>query len=115
MVGGLSWPLATVLALGLACPVTAHEAGKAWTYPLACCKGTQVGGDCHSIPRRDVMEGRRGYIIQLMPGDHPKATVTHVFMVPYGDEIPSGDGDFHLCLHPTEDHLNCFFAPPSGM
>ncbi|EHK79396.1 hypothetical protein SM0020_03470 [Sinorhizobium meliloti CCNWSX0020] len=21
---------------------------------------------------------------------------------------------FHICIHPTQDHMNCFFAPPDG-
>ncbi|QRM56207.1 hypothetical protein [Sinorhizobium sp. BG8] len=84
-----------------------------WKYPLACCRGSEVDGDCHSIPDGDVMQGRRGYFILLRRGDHPKATRDHQFFVPYGDEIPSGDGAYHACLHPGEEHLNCFFAPPS--
>ncbi|WP_244919907.1 hypothetical protein [Rhizobium grahamii] len=57
----------------------------------------------------------QGYSIILHPGDHFRATRLHLFFVPYGDELPSGDGDFHVCLHPTEDYLNCFFAPPSDV
>jgi hypothetical protein len=89
----------------------AHKASTGWTYPPACCKSDEVGGDCQAIPFNDVTRGRKGYEIFLHPGDHFMATRPHHFFVPYGDELPSGDDQFHLCLHPTESDLNCFFAP----
>ena len=70
-----------------------------------------MGGDCQPIPHHDVSQGRRGYSIFLQPGDHFLATKPQRFFVPYGDELPSGDGNYHVCLHPTESDLNCFFAP----
>ena len=107
-------PIATALVFALASRANAHNASGTWTYPPACCKGTVVGGDCHRIPDWSVKEGRNGYIVRLYPGDHPYVTKRHIFLVPYGNEIPSGDGDFHACLPPSEEYLNCFFAPPSG-
>lgn len=76
--------------------------------------GTEAGGDCERIPDGHVTKGRDGYSILLYPGDHRLVTKRQMFLIPYGDEIPSGDGDYHICLHPTEDHMNCFFAPPDG-
>lgn len=87
----------------------AHPFRSGWTYLPACCRGSEAGGDCERIPGASVRKGPRGI---LHPGDHHLVTKDHIFQVPYGGEIPSGDSDFHICLHPTEDHMNCFFAPP---
>lgn len=94
--------------------VDAHHAGKNWTYPAACCRGDHSGGDCRRVPFGRVTERRNGYTIRLFPGDFPDITRHHTFVVPFGDELPSGDRDFHICLYPSEDHVNCFFAPPPG-
>lgn len=56
-----------------------------------------------------VKEQHAGYTIRLLPGDHPKVTTTHVFLVPHGDDLSSGDGDL-ACLHPTEVYLDCLRA-----
>ena len=92
----------------------AHDASTNWTYPPACCKGDEAGGDCESIPNSTVRSGPDGYSVLLNPGDHHLATKRHLFKIPYDSVIPSGDSHFHICLHPTEDHPNCFFAPPDG-
>ncbi|MBB4184270.1 hypothetical protein GGE07_000896 [Sinorhizobium terangae] len=91
----------------------AHRASL-WTYPPACCNGTDVGGDCERIPGGTVKKGRLGFSVVLHPGDHHLVTTEHRFLIPYGGEIPSGDSDFHICLHPNEYHVNCFFAPADG-
>ncbi|CAN7650053.1 hypothetical protein LJR257_004788 [Ensifer adhaerens] len=75
---------------------------------------TMTGGDCEAIPAPDIMRGARGFSVFLHAGDHHLATRPHMFFIPYGDEIPSGDGRYHICLHPTEDNVNCFFAPPDS-
>jgi hypothetical protein len=106
-----------LLVAGLALPggADAHQAASAWTYPPACCKGDAGGGDCQQIPATTVRTGPHGFVVQLFPGDHHLVTKRQVYLIPYGDQITSGDGNFHICLHPTEDHANCFFAPPDGM
>ena len=93
----------------------AHEAESGWTYPPACCKSDQLHRDCDAIPTLDVRPGHRGFSVFLRAGDHPLATRPHLFFIPYGDEIPSGDGRYHICLHPTENDVNCFFAPPGNI
>ncbi|CAN7319490.1 hypothetical protein LJR235_001648 [Pararhizobium sp. LjRoot235] len=93
----------------------AHQAGSGWVYPPACCQGSHVGGDCEAIPSSDVTKGAQGYSVFIHPGDHHLATRYHRFFVPYGDDLPSGDENYHVCLHPTEDYLNCFFAPPNAV
>lgn len=103
--------VAAVVLFGLAFHGFAHQTSSGWTYPPACCKGYDVGGDCERIPDTDVTKGPLGFSVLLHPGDHHLVTRSQLFLISYGDEIPSGDGHFHICLHPTEDHVNCFFAP----
>jgi len=106
--------IVAAIYIGLPSSGSAHQPNEKWTYPPACCKGTEIGGDCQRIPDGQVIKRRHGYSVALYPGDHRLVTRRHRFFIPYGDEIPSGDSDFHICLHPTEDHVNCFFAPPDG-
>ncbi|MDP9813833.1 hypothetical protein J2W42_006709 [Rhizobium tibeticum] len=94
---------------------SAHDAPSGWSYPLACCKSSAVGGDCEAVPDGRVTKGRRGFRVIIHPGDHHLATHNHLFVIPYGDEMPSGDKDYHIRLHPTERDVNCFFAPPDGV
>jgi hypothetical protein len=89
----------------------AHHPEGPWAYPLACCFGDAQDGDCEKIPSGSVRETRNGYVVTLKPGDHHRVSRPHRYIVPYGSVIRSGDGDYHACLHPTEDNLNCFFAP----
>ncbi|WP_269930150.1 hypothetical protein [Aminobacter sp. HY435] len=56
-----------------------------------------------------------GWVIVLEPGDHRNITHRNRYFVPYGSEIPSGDSDYHICLHPTEEFPHCFFVPPDAM
>lgn len=92
----------------------AHETESGWTYPPACCRGDKERGDCQEIPNTSVSAGPEGFKVLLNPGDHHLVTKQHFFRIPYGNTIPSGDSDFHICLYPTEHHANCFFAPPDG-
>ncbi|MGO7632675.1 hypothetical protein [Rhizobium leguminosarum] len=92
----------------------AHEAKSGWTYPPACCKAQGLMGDCEAIPTQDISRGPRGFSVFLHAGDHHLATQPHLFFIPYGNEIPSGDGRYHICLHPTENDVNCFFSPPDS-
>lgn len=111
----LTYVLMVAVGPGLPNLGEAHETRAHWKYPPACCKGNVEAGDCERIPGAGVTKGRNDFSIHLRPRDHHLATREHLFFVPYGSELPSGDSDFHLCLHPTEDHLNCFFAPPDGV
>ncbi len=122
--GGPSAPgLATagrrmVVLLFLACPqnsAKAHDASAGWQYPPACCHGDEKTGECQRIPARTVHVQPNGWAVVLKPGDHRKVTRQHRYFIPYGDELPSHDGDSHICLHPTEEHENCFFVPPDSM
>ena len=107
-------PIAAAILLNLPSASNAHQATSGWTYPPACCKAAETGGDCQQIPDGQVAKRQHGYSVFLYPGDHRRVTKKQMFFIPYGDEIPSGDSKFHICLHPTEDNVNCFFAPPDG-
>lgn len=95
--------------------VFAHSANSGWTYPPACCDGDPSTGECGSIPSVTVTPQPDGYVIILRPGDHRKVTHKNRYFVPYDSAIPSGDGNFHICLHPNEEHENCLFAPAEAM
>lgn len=95
----------------LAPEATAHGPEGSWAYPPACCRGDARGGDCERIPEGSVRESKSGYVVTLQPGDHRRVSRSHHYLVPYDSVIRSGDGHYHACLHPTEDDLNCFFAP----
>lgn len=96
-------------------PAFAHSADSNWTYPPACCRGDTTAGECGSIPSATVTPYADGYVIILRPGDHRKVTHQNRYFVPYDSVMPSGDEKFHICLHPTEEHENCFFAPAEAM
>lgn len=92
-----------------------HDAPSGWSYPLACCNGAETDGDCQRIPSKTVRERKGGWLVTLRPGDHTRVTRPHLYFIPYGAEIESRDGEYHICLYPTEDHENCFFAPHGSM
>jgi hypothetical protein len=92
----------------------AHEAGTGWTYPPECCKGDALSGECQRIPNRSVEKGPRGFLVALGRGDHPRVMWPELFLIPCGDELPSGDSNFHICLHSMGGVVYCFFAPPDG-
>lgn len=93
----------------------AHDSSTGWTYPPACCRGDADHGDCQRIPDRTVQVRPGGWVVVLHPGDHNKVTRQDRYFIPFGDEIPSYDNDYHICLHPTEEDENCFFVPPDTM
>lgn len=93
----------------------AHDAPSGWNYPAVCCQGVNGPGghgDCQKIDSKTVKPVSGGYQVTIGPGDHMLATREHVFFIPYEDVKESGDGDYHLCLWPTEDTARCFFSPP---
>ncbi len=111
-IAGLAGVIVAAAALKDVC--VAHSA-DCWTYPPACCHGEPVIGECGKIPSKTVTPRPDGYEIILRPGDHRKVTHQNRYFVPYDVVIPSGDDNFHICLHPTEEHENCFFAPANAM
>ena len=67
------------------------------------------------IPSLAVTPRPDGYVVILRPGDHRKVTHQNRYFVPYDVVLPSGDDHFHICLHPTEEDENRFFAPADAM
>ena len=109
----IAWPAAFAIAVWLLIVAArAHQSPTGWVYDSVCCFGDHNTGDCQQIPSHTVEITSQGYRITLKPGDHRKATKHHVFIVPQSDARKSMDGDYHLCLWPSEDDLRCFYAPP---
>ncbi|WP_112437112.1 MULTISPECIES: hypothetical protein [unclassified Rhizobium] len=92
----------------------AHDAPSGWAYEPYCCNGDNETGDCQMIPPKSVAITPNGYRVTLLPGDHRLVTHAHVFLLPMGRAMKSGDGDYHLCLFPNEDTPRCFYAPEMG-
>jgi hypothetical protein len=103
--------LTTLFVLSVS-PAFAHMAPSGMKYDAYCCQGTEVHGDCAPIPSSDVRATPDGWVITIRPGDHPMATKVHVFTKEYGSEHHSTDGQYHLCLFPNENNVQCFYAPP---
>ena len=71
-------------SVGILTRAEAHQAESGWTYPPACCKAHDIGGDCEAIPAQDIRPGPHGFSIFLHLGDHHLATKPHLFFIPYG-------------------------------
>lgn len=102
------------LPLLLAGPALAHDAASGWQYEAFCCNGNSHNGDCQMIPATSVRIVTGGYRVTLAPGDHRLATRSHIFLMPQDMTRRSQDGEYHLCLYPTEDTPRCFYAPDMG-
>lgn len=98
------------LVVWAATPARAHD----W-YPAVCCNGNAQHGDCQPIGTKTVRAVAGGWQITLVPGDHWMVTKPHNFFVSSARAKQSPDGDFHICLYPSEDNVQCFFAPPMGV
>jgi hypothetical protein len=113
----ISGNLIGIFLAAVGAPALAHDAMSGWTYPQWCCTPTNRPdgqGDCQAILTRTVRIVAGGYRVTIGPGDHALATKVHVFEIPMEQAKESEDGDYHLCLFPSEDYLRCFFAPPMG-
>jgi len=109
--------LVIALSLAAATAAAAHESHMGMVYSPLCCQGTSGPngtGDCAPIPATAVKAVQGGFQIILNPGDHPLVTKPHQYFVPYGKEKHSTDGAWHACLWPSEDRMQCFYAPDQG-
>jgi len=103
--------ITTVLVLTLisSCVARAHE----W-YPFECCSGR----DCSEISANAVREVSGGFLVSILPGDHPmwgvEKTETLRISVPYRKLKPSPDGKWHICIGPSGNFM-CFFGPFGGV
>lgn len=107
-----------VLAWLIVSPADAHDAmptaaqPEGWRYDAACCHGNTVNGDCQAIPNSTVTPIPGGFSITLRPGEHRLVTKPHSYTIEQSKVRESRDGRYHACLYPTEDKLQCFYAPP---
>lgn len=99
-------------------PAWGHTAHSGQVYDQACCRSTADahGGDCHPLPDGTVRATAEGWLVSIKPGDHPLATKAHQWVIPYKSAKirPATDGQFHICLWPTEGDDRCLYVPPSG-
>lgn len=88
-------------------PAFAHEAASGWSYPTACCSGTDCRevGDSRSKATIRIIEDPKGYRIS-----------TTGELIALGDRRlkNSPDGEFHWCSHGGRDTSGtiCLFVPP---
>lgn len=106
--------LLSLAPLALAGPALAHDASGGWQYEAFCCNGNDHNGDCQMIPAATVRIITGGFRVTLAPGDHRLATRSHIFLLPQNTARRSQDGEYHLCLYPTEDTPRCFYVPDMG-
>jgi len=66
------------------------------------------------IPASTVKVVAGGFEVTLLPGQHRKVTKPQTYFITHKNARHSKDSDFHICLYPTEDRVQCFFAPPFG-
>lgn len=100
-----------LIGLVMGSPAAAHEAHTGMKYDAWCCNGSNVTGDCQAIPSKRVRVIQGSYQIELRPGDHRLVTAHHLYTIPQSEARRSEDGDYHICLYPTEDTLRCLYAP----
>jgi hypothetical protein len=103
-----------VMCFAVAWSLKAHQAPSGWAYPYECCSNQ----DCARVAPESVRERRGGWHVTVLPGTHPQvpagAPAVMVF-VPVNEARPSPDGEWHICLHPSDKRLLCFFNPPGGV
>jgi hypothetical protein len=114
--------LAGLVLVGGTKLVYPHEATNVQGYPLGwdydpgCCRSAQQPtGDCAPIASEYVTERPDGYHINIPVGGHPKLiTKGYSGIVPYGQERPSPEGNYHICLTTDGAHRFCFYAGSKG-
>ncbi len=106
--------LLAIALLAFAGPAMAHQAPSGWEYPLECCSQR----DCAKVDASAVKERRGGWHVTVAPGSHPMVPADGppvLAFIAIADARPSPDGDWHICLHPSDKRVLCFFAPPGGV
>lgn len=103
----------TLVLVGIPGIAVAHDHG-AMKYDAFCCQGDRQTGDCQAIPAGNVTVTKDGFAVTLKAGEHRLVTRPHRWMVPFGSERQSTNGDYHACIFPDEDTLRCFYSPPMG-
>lgn len=113
----LAWGMVVlaVMLIWASTPASAHDAPLGWSYDTFCCNGNGQHGDCAPVPASSIKAVDGGYEITLRPGDHPMITRPHIFFKAWPESRLSQDGNFHVCLWPSQDSLRCLYVPPVGM
>jgi hypothetical protein len=103
---------ALALLLLLCAPAAAHRAPSGWEYDQACCSDL----DCAPVPESAVVEATGGYIVRLVPGQHPMVRAPLAAFLAHGDSRirVSGDEHRHACVSGS-GRLLCIYVPPGGV
>jgi len=111
---GVITALAIILLLVVAyfkasLPAAAHS-----FYSMACCKGTNVGGDCEPVPRDAVTETADGWWVRFDSPTQGRVNELVPFKSPKIHD--SQDGFDHVCLSPANvnaveitQRIRCFY------
>lgn len=102
--------LAALLALAAAAAL-AHQAPSGWSYDRECCSEA----DCAPVPDFAVREATGGYVVRLLPGDHPMVATPLAAFLAHGSPMlrASGDGRKHVCA--SGGRVLCVYLPPGGV
>jgi hypothetical protein len=94
---------------------TCNNVAEGWSYNESCCCTT---GWCAPIPHGAVRTTPDGYVVTLRPGEHPRASATVSFLVPFRQAGTSPNGSYHACgsTWATDGgSLRCLLVPPGGV
>lgn len=107
-----SFFLRLALLAALACLLARGASAHDW-YPYECCSGH----DCAPLADARVRETPTGYVVIVMPGEHPmwprERAAPLTLAIAYGRAKASPDGRFHLCINGAGELL-CWFAAVGG-
>ena len=109
--GSLALALLLAVMMSWAFP---HAAPSGWDYPTACCSDQ----DCAPLAAAAVRERRGGWHVVVAPGTHPQVPAGSpavMAFIPMAEAMKSPDGVFHICLHPADRRVLCFFTPLGGV
>ena len=89
------------------CLLTTQAAAHEW-YDGWCCSGQ----DCAPVPASTVQSAPGGWLVTVLPGQHPLAFAPISRFVPFdSNELrPSQDDEWHVCVYPR-GHIRCVYQP----
>jgi hypothetical protein len=106
---------AALIATVVASAAAAHSPPHGTAFPQECCRGSDVGGDCHAISPDDVKMRADGSYLIVATGER--------FVAPgyERDGVKayrwSTDGQWYRCNRDPKDPTTktfCLFVPPPG-
>lgn len=99
--------IVAAIFLALTASASAHRAPSGWSYDYECC----ANHDCMPVSPLTVTRLRDGFLVRIMPGDHPLATKPMERMFKHGEARESGDKEFHVCVSKSLQIILCVYVP----